>query len=248
MIRVQRPAIVPTVLSVQGPVEAAKLRTEVLAGKTDLEFIHDLYAHADVKRALMSAQHEKCAFCESRFGAVSYGDVEHFRPKGGYRQRPGLPLKKPGYYWLAYAWDNLLISCELCNRSFKKNHFPIVKGTKRARAPHHNHTVEQALLIDPSVDDPRQHIEFRDHVARERQGSRRGRISVRRLGLNRRRLRHERERWLTCIRWMWTVATELPDTPSKADARQWLLKQVKPDAPYSAMALDFLRAQKFPGV
>jgi hypothetical protein len=40
----------------------------------------------------------------------------HYRPKGGFRQRRSGVLKVPGYYWLAYDWRNLLVSCAVCNR------------------------------------------------------------------------------------------------------------------------------------
>ena len=58
-------------------------------------------------------------FCESKVSHIAYGDVEHFRPKAGYRQRPEDPLVQPGYYWLAYEWSNLLFCCQLCNQRFK---------------------------------------------------------------------------------------------------------------------------------
>src|SRR5829696_6946006 len=68
---------------------------------TDDDFDRSIYAAPAVKAALLTAQHEKCAFCESRVTHISYGDVEHFRPKAGYRQAAKDPLGRPGYYWLA---------------------------------------------------------------------------------------------------------------------------------------------------
>ena len=63
----------------------------------------------------------KCAYCESSFVHVSPADIEHFRPKSAVKidEKTGkekvLELK-PGYYWLAADWDNLLLSCIDCNR------------------------------------------------------------------------------------------------------------------------------------
>lgn len=51
--------------------------------------------------------------------------VEHFRPKGGWRQSPGQPIEQPGYYWLAYEWSNLFLACGPCNSRHKRNLFPL---------------------------------------------------------------------------------------------------------------------------
>lgn len=63
-----------------------------------------------VKESLKKIYYYKCAFCEDTL-KNSYGHIEHYRPKSS-------------YYWLAFAWDNLLPSCEICNIS-KSNHFEI---------------------------------------------------------------------------------------------------------------------------
>ena len=67
------------------------------------------YKYSDVKDALKSLYHGKCAYCETYDPSPH---VEHYRPKRG------------GYYWLAYSWDNLIISCSQCNTN-KGNQFPI---------------------------------------------------------------------------------------------------------------------------
>lgn len=110
MIRVDRPATAPRVLTDRGATQRDGLCAqfdaepeEYTAGRKKLEFNSSIYGHRTVKQTLIAAQHGKCAFCESKLRHVAYGDVEHFRPKGGYLQQTGeRPLKKPGYYWLAY--------------------------------------------------------------------------------------------------------------------------------------------------
>ncbi len=72
------------------------------------------------KPQLLKESHGKCAYCEADTKVVAHGDVEHFRPK-------------TKYWWLAYCYDNFLYSCQICNQTFKSNHFPI-SGTK-LRAP-----------------------------------------------------------------------------------------------------------------
>lgn len=67
------------------------------------------YKMRDIKEALDSIYHKKCAYCEVY---DPMPQIEHFRPKRG------------GYYWLAFSWDNLLISCSQCN-IHKSNYFAI---------------------------------------------------------------------------------------------------------------------------
>jgi hypothetical protein len=64
------------------------------------------------KEQLFCETHDKCAYCECPTATVAYGDVEHFRPKSK-------------YWWLAYCYDNYLVSCAVCNQAYKSDHFPI---------------------------------------------------------------------------------------------------------------------------
>jgi hypothetical protein len=105
--------------------------------------------------------------------------VEHYRPKGEVIE--GKVRSKPGYYWLAATWANLLPSCTDCNSPRRQevdssgekvvrgkgNHFPLVAGTKRARVPGKERQ-EKPLLLHPEIDDPEEHIEFA--TERERAG------------------------------------------------------------------------------
>lgn len=68
------------------------------------------YKYTDVRDALDKIYHGKCAYCET-FDPSPH--VEHYRPKRG------------GYYWLAYSWDNLIISCSKCNTT-KGDKFPLI--------------------------------------------------------------------------------------------------------------------------
>jgi hypothetical protein len=54
----------------------------------------------------------KCAYCEADAESVSYGDVEHFRPKSV-------------YWWLGLCVDNYVFACQLCNQDHKGVKFPI---------------------------------------------------------------------------------------------------------------------------
>jgi hypothetical protein len=191
------------------------------------------------KPAYIKAQSGKCIFCESKFAAVSYGDVEHFRPKSGYVAAKGQPLQKPGYWWLAYEWTNYWASCQRCNQEFKKNYFPLPDEAKRAKVPADSLTSEKPLLPDPAKEDPRAFLEFRSEIAFARGGSPRGQACIDVVGLNRDDLLERRRAALKDIRdiltiWRW------PNTP--LDLKQFcaakLKAQLAPDMPYAAMALD----------
>jgi hypothetical protein len=64
------------------------------------------------KGALKQDSHGKCAYCEAPVAVVAHGDVEHFRPKSI-------------YWWLAFAFDNYLFSCQICNQTHKADKFPV---------------------------------------------------------------------------------------------------------------------------
>lgn len=160
-------------------------------GKAKFEFDGDVYAHATVKEALVAMQHKKCAFCESKPLATSSGDVEHFRPKAAARSAVGGKLERPGYYWLAYEWENLLFACERCNRRAKGNDFPLASPPTLPRSHHQGIQAEQPVFIDPSKEDPSDHIGFRRHMPIRKTD--RGEATIKGLGLQRRDLSHARE-------------------------------------------------------
>lgn len=125
-----------------------------------MESQNDDYGEDEFREALIIAQGEKCCFCEK---PIDGGQIEHFRPKKAYQTTPGQSLIRPGYYWLAYDWKNLLISCSKCNSSGQKgNLFPITGA--RATSPKHNLTDENPILINPAEEDPSLFISFNYEV------------------------------------------------------------------------------------
>jgi uncharacterized protein (TIGR02646 family) len=112
----------------------------------------------------------KCAYCESFYGATAPVDIEHYRPKGEIVD--GKKTLRPGYYWLAVEWTNLLPSCRDCNSQRKHefpytgiqlrgkgNLFPIANPKRRATKPGEEGR-ERRLLLHPYLDEPRQHLKF----------------------------------------------------------------------------------------
>ncbi|NIJ16357.1 HNH endonuclease [Sphingobium vermicomposti] len=139
-------------------------------------FKYKAYKGADVRLALETLFHGKCAYCEAPYAAMMPVDIEHYRPKGAVAEDD----THEGYWWLAMAWDNLLPSCIDCNRkreqrlfrvsanladlaaatkpvrlqAGKKDSFPLAATGTRARDETGDVTAEHALLLDPCRDDP----------------------------------------------------------------------------------------------
>jgi hypothetical protein len=150
-----------------------------------------------LKNGLIGYFQGKCAYCESEFAHVAWGDVEHYRPKRGVTGE-----MHPGYYWLAYSEDNLMPSCAICNQGAGKgNHFPI--AGRRAMCADDDLAAELPMLLSPYEQDdcePERHVRF---VIEESRGkvlptgraegiTERGKESVERYRLNRQALMRRR--------------------------------------------------------
>ena len=158
----------------------------VNGGIVKLNFRSGVYASTEVRVALDGLQHGKCAFCEVHILPVSTPHVEHFRPKAAYIDEEDGSKQQPGYYWLAYSWSNLLLSCPRCNSTtFKGIRFPLQMEVSRALSPADDLSLEQPLLIDPYAEDPRDFIRFRGAVAYPVAGNAKGTQTISVLGLNR---------------------------------------------------------------
>ncbi len=164
------------------------------------------------KQHFSDAQHDKCGYCEAYVSAADHGALEHYRPKGGVstlvadgeeigggprlRGRQVVPVEdgplRDGYWWLAYEWSNWLFACKICNRTWKLSLFPLA-GTPKTRSPGPG-VKDRPLLLHPyGRADPRRHLRFTEFGQIEGT-SRRGRATVRILGLYREKLRKKRER------------------------------------------------------
>ena len=181
-------------------------------------------------------------FCESKIRHIAYGDVEHYRPKAGYQQTKSRPLQRPGYYWLAYRWNNLFLSCTLCNQRFKKNLFPLEEPNDRARSHREwrKLTCERPLFINPS-ELAEAMISFRAEIPYARDGNRRARRTIYALGLKREALNERRREKLQLIKALETIAIRLPDTREATDARELLRTLQEDRAEYAGMARAYLR-------
>ena len=251
MIRVHRPEKAPRVLAEAGVAETQR-NCELFdedpdayrSGGRKFDFDRAIYGHKTVKSLLRQAQHEKCCYCESLFQGTSYGAVEHYRPKGAVRDATAV---HPGYYWLAYAWDNLLFSCERCNSSYKRSLFPLEDEEERACNHRDDVCGELPMFVDPSREDPREHIRFRGEQAFG--VTLRGKATVSGLGLRREELREARMRALMLLgacREIVTIGEVQPDLVGEEklnEARAFLSEAVQTGGPFRSMAWDFLNPE-----
>lgn len=197
MIKINKSTPAPEVRNRQGVNQLAQLTIDLIAayndnsasyddGTLDFEFEPKVYGHSKVKRRLIKDQNGKCGFCESNILSISSGDVEHFRPKGGYHQNKNdEKLSKPGYYWLAYEWNNFILSCERCNRIHKKNYFPLLRSENRCKNHNHHISQERSYFVNPLTENPKNLIGFREYIAYGKDRRNRGKTTIKYLGLNR---------------------------------------------------------------
>ena len=253
MIRVDRPREAPRTLETAGARKTEENcerydrdGDDYLRGRKTFRFNRNVYGHESVRQALLRAQHNKCCYCESRLGVTSHKVMEHFRPKGAVQQDAGQQIVYPGYYWLAYSWSNLLMSCDVCNSTHKRSLFPLANHAARARSHHENLDGERPLFIDPAREDPRRHIRFRGPAVVA--STQRGQATIQGLGLRRSPLEEARKERLARLKDLRLIVglegmegiENLVGRERIESARRQLDEAILPGATFSAMALDVL--------
>jgi uncharacterized protein (TIGR02646 family) len=78
--------------------------------------------------AAMASGLARCMYCEDSQGT----DIDHFRPRRQYPEH-------------AFDWTNYLLACSHCNSNEKRDQFPLDEH-------------KQPLLIDPTAEDPSEHL------------------------------------------------------------------------------------------
>ena len=135
------------------------------------------YRHPEIKDNLIELFNGKCAYCESKITHIDYGHIEHYRPKDAFPD-------------LTFEWDNLLLSCSLCNG-------PTQKGNKFPEAS------DDGPILNPCIDDPSLHLKFiydnNTKLASIYGKTNRGSTTETVIGLNRYDLRMYRSRWIKQI-------------------------------------------------
>lgn len=171
-------------------------RTQRVASSKDAQRLwnqRDNAAFHEIRAVLksMTTGRERCMYCEDSAAT----DIEHFWPKSKYPER-------------AFCWDNYLLACSDCNSNYKRAKFPLDENG----AP---------LLIDPTAEDPREHLTLSVKTGKYRpktrggQESHKGTVSIEVFGLGRDLLEKGRQD-------AWAVIPELLLSYADACARaQW---------------------------
>lgn len=109
-----------------------------------------------IRAVLISMAHgrARCMYCEDNMGT----DIEHFWPKSTFPER-------------AFSWPNYLWACSHCNSNEKRSKFPFAIDGK-------------PLLIDPTVDEPRDHLRFLPSNGEFEPIGLRGEATIKVFGLN----------------------------------------------------------------
>lgn len=128
---------------------------------------------SDLKKWLLNnVFYNKCALCE--YNVVldyRYRDFEeHYRPKSEVTEEDGVPVlmpdghPHPGYYWVAYDWQNMFPLCAQCIRNGKGTKFPIeaerVSDPSKGPDTKSLNEVEVPRLLNPYRDHPAEHLKF----------------------------------------------------------------------------------------
>lgn len=259
MIRIKRTEEPPQVLSEKGTALVREMLAEYRAapqeyrdGTRVFAFDRRVYAHADVKKRLVAAHHCKCCYCEVKIISEA-GDIDHFRPKASVRQGQAQPRQTPGYFWLAYSWNNLRYACSRCNRDHKSDLFPLEDSAQRADASRSqgDTTGEAPLFLDPTAEDPEPHIQFNEERALPQSGSLRARVTIDLLELNQTKLLEARRERLENARLLMKTLRLIREGIFGADhpdfqhhlreLSQKLLSHVEDHAPFAGMMRCALR-------
>lgn len=184
---------------------AAEGRSRLLANGP-ARFDSDIWSEAK-RWMLKHIYNGKCGYCEASIDAHSFGDADHWRPKGAVTRRDdAAPIPQQadgtehtGYWWLAYDWENLVPACQRCNSTGKGTQFPVdskyvFEPSDQLNSSRELDAFEQPLLLHPIAGpNPADHLEFDETgQVNPRAGSKLGATSIDVYGLRRPRLRDER--------------------------------------------------------
>lgn len=173
------------------------------------------YKHPLNKSALASASYDKCMYCESKISHIDYAHVEHIKPKADGK-----------YPELAYVWENLGYACPKCNNNKSDKYFP------------------DTPYIDPYLEVPGDHIFSCGALLFQTNGSERGEISIRDIGLNRPDLVEKRMVRIQDIQKALNATFRSTNATLRAAAIKELENESNPDKEYSLCIRSFLQSNK----
>jgi len=124
---------------------------------------------AEIRRTLgeMAFGRKRCMYCEDSEGT----DIDHFRPKAKYAHS-------------AFDWNNFFLACSHCNSNQKRDQFPFDESGR-------------PLLIDPSAEEPGDHLQLVPETGAFVGITTKGEVSISVFGLARQTLEQgRRDAWI----------------------------------------------------
>ncbi|WP_328606099.1 HNH endonuclease [Amycolatopsis sp. NBC_00345] len=211
MIALQRASLPPAVVT-----ELTRLTSRIPHGDSDTarklwRSSRDTRRFIRDRLGLMAAGRGYCMYCGDGLGT----SVDHFEPIARNPRR-------------AFDWLNHLLACEFCNSHFKRDRFPL-------DADGH------PLLIDPTAEDPLDHLFLVISLGTYLPQTEKGRTTIAVCGLNRPLLERGRAAAVDQVaalifRWR----TGVPETRDRA---VWTLR----DQPHADVLQAMLRQASMPG-
>lgn len=113
------------------------------------------FGEIKTKLAVMAPGRIRCMYCEDSQGT----DIEHFHPKATYPEK-------------AFEWANYLLACSHCNSNEKRDQFPLAADG-------------EPLLIDPTREDPLDHLALSPRTGKYQPRGPKGQPSIGVFGLTR---------------------------------------------------------------
>lgn len=165
----------------------------------------------------MASGRSRCMYCEDSMGT----DIDHFWPKAPYPDK-------------AFLWENYLLACSYCNSNMKRQDFPL-------------DPLGVPLLIDPSVDNPVDHLIFLPSTGEYGAVDSKGTESIRIFGLNdheypRRLPKGRKEALVSLTALLRDYDKNLTDSPVKAAEIREAIK----DFPFNSILCWLVRTASLP--
>lgn len=171
-------------------------------------------AFNEIRDALraMAGGRDRCMYTEDSEGT----DIDHFWPLADFPEK-------------AFDWENYLLACSRCNSNDKRNRFP-------------RDADGEPLLINPTVDDPREHLDFAPTNGRYLHRTPKGDASITVYDLNRGILTRGRQASWTAIEACLIRYAEAKAARDQADARRF--EQAIRELPFPGVLAAFLEIAK----
>lgn len=165
-----RVELTPPTLHSKRTTNAAKKNREQHERNKEKTFDNHIWAKPDVRGLLYVTFGRVCGYCGANLADNEFV-VDHYRPTCAVEGEKN----HGGYWWLAYVFENYVLSCSTCNNSsYKGTKFPLLAGNHRTFETKDDEDSEIRALLDPCADtmiDKAFHVDIDSKIVRVHKGS-----------------------------------------------------------------------------